>query len=104
MGDPGHPVGIPVPVPALISRDDGRRSGARSRTASSPAAASPDRGRPVALAWTLTCGHCHRAIQSVNNHGVRYYRRARHGPSIARHARKPVCTIRDVFATALKPN
>jgi hypothetical protein len=54
------------------------------------------------LRGRLTCGHCHGAIQSVNNHGVRYYRCARHCPSIARHARKPVCSMRDVFAPGLE--
>jgi site-specific DNA recombinase len=100
---PEQPVGIPVPVPALIGRDDwdeiGRAFAHRNFARRSNRPIEED---PWLLRGRLTCGHCHGAIQSVNNHGVRYYRCARHCPSIARHARKPVCTMRDVFAPALE--
>jgi site-specific DNA recombinase len=100
---PEQPVGVPVPVPALITRDEwdeiGRAFEHRNFARRSRGPIEVD---PWLLRGFLTCGHCHGAIQSVNNHGVRYYRCARHMPSTARHANKPVCTMRDVYAPSLE--
>jgi DNA invertase Pin-like site-specific DNA recombinase/DNA transposition AAA+ family ATPase len=100
---PENPVGIPVAVPALITReewDDIARAFAHRNFAR--------RGRqPVEadqwlLRGLLTCGHCRGAIRTANNHGVRYYRCGCHIPSIARHARKPLCDMPDFYATDLE--
>lgn len=96
-------VGIVVPVPAYIGRDEweqlqlltsGRRRGPGARTL-------PESDLYL-LRGMLVCGHCQTQLHAVLNNGHRYYRCPGAYESTARVLNRGVCTLPPVNARAIE--
>jgi site-specific DNA recombinase len=100
---PDDEVGIGVPVPAIVSRqqwDDIQAALARRRYVKR--GRYPQGEDPYMLRGMLVCGRCRGGLQCAPNGGIRYYRCGCHMPVQARIYGKPVCDLPDVHAADLE--
>jgi site-specific DNA recombinase len=98
---PDDPGGIAVPVPVIIPRDvwDDIRRAFTHRVHARRGRTMDD---PYLLRGLLTCGHCHGALRTIPDRGVRYYKCGCRDASSARYAGKPVCDLPAVHAVDLE--
>lgn len=100
---PDGEVGVAVPVPAYIGRDewdDIQRALTRRRCVRR--GRYPREDDPYLLRGMLTCGHCRGSLHTQLNSGIRYYRCSCHIPTEARKHGKPVCDLPDVYGSAIE--